>query len=314
MDHFPEKIFIVRHTEREDHKDPYWGRKADRPHDPSITKEGKQLCLKLGHYLVGARLVHPEKIVILSSPLQRCVQTSHAIAEGFVAASAGKIKLENIPIFVEPGLVESVYWLHNDIRRNRNFVDDKYPPKPIYMPTDWLYRHVSFLVRRERLGLCDDPEYGIDEKGLLSEAVPVSERCQRAATTLVASGIFAGKIVICVGHGQTCQEWYNALAAEPFEGKSPPYTGVAELMAAPTVVDGRPCVVWHPQIPPFSQPHLGGETVALHQPPAPARRKSSLKGTLAQPTEAEIEANTLQWATATGAVHNANEDDDGDGD
>jgi broad specificity phosphatase PhoE len=259
MDFFPEKIFFVRHTERADHKDPYWGRKGDRPHDPGITAEGKGLCHKLAKYLVGARRVAPGNVVILTSPLQRCVQTSHCIAEGLAAASAGRLPIESIPVYVEPGLVESVYWLHNDIRRNRSFVDEKYPPRPIYLPTDWLYRNVSFLVKRERFGLCEDPVYGLDEKGLLSEAVPVQVRCQRAAHTLVSSGLFSGKVVICVGHSETCREWFNALSAEPCPSHPLPFTAVAELMPAPVADRGRACVVWHPQIPPFHTPHLGTE-------------------------------------------------------
>lgn len=326
MDFFPQKVFFVRHTERQDDKDVYWGRKAERPHDPNIAAAGPPLCHALARYLIGARLVQPHKIIILTSPMKRCVQTSHALAEGISLALGGqdKFRIEDIPVYIEPGLVESVRWLHNDIRRNRSFVEERYPPRPIYQPTDYLHRHVSFLVKRERFGLCDDPVYGLDEKGLLSEAVPVQARCETAAHTLITSGLFSGKVVICVGDSETLRAWYDALAADPCNPtQGIPDTGVAELMPAPEAFQGRVCAVWRPQIPVFQTPHLGSEgNKDLHAVKAngvlprnsPIRRRASSPITVNVSEEATMGA----WSSVMEVHRPENEqqnsdDDDEDG-
>jgi hypothetical protein len=264
MDSLPQKIFIVRHSEREDHKDPSWYEHAERPHDPPITQEGKTLGFKLGHFLVSQRRVVPSNVIILSSPLQRCVQTSHSIVEGMTASA--NVALETVPVHLEPGLIEGVYWMGHDInkahsrRKQSNNSGGLKGPHPVYMPVEWLRSHVSPLVRSERFGLCDEPVYSIDEKtGALREAVHVAERCQRSAQALATSGLFSGKTVICVGHGETTKVWFDALSSLPCDVRSPPYTGIAELAPTTASAAEQPCrssVVWIPQMAPFRQPHL----------------------------------------------------------
>ena len=270
MEHLPAKIIIVRHSEREDHMRPEWHLDATRPHDPPITTQGKGLCQKLGRYLASERSVAPETVVLLSSPLQRCVQTSHAIAEGLGGtispppSADGAPLLDTIPIHIEPGLIEGVYWMQHDLNKAHALRCEKTkdrhlphpaPPTPVYMPTAWLHSNVSPLVRSERFALCEDPQYSNNPKAGLCEDVHVKNRCLRAAQALPACRRFAGKTVICVGHGQTTLLWFNALSATPSDIESPPYTGFAEL--APVITgSGSGTVLWVPQMAPFRQPHL----------------------------------------------------------
>jgi len=265
----------VRHGEREDHVDPNIGIRSLRPHDCRITADGKDMAKKLGVYMIGGRCVDPKKVVILTSPLQRCVQTAHAIAEGLTVhgtdAAANEELLKSIPIFVEPGLVEGVYWMHHDIRRNTAITGSAYPPQPIYESDDYLRRNVSFLVRLpnddSQSALCQAPVYGVDHStGLLTEEVPVATRCKTAALKLAYNKQFAGKVVICVGHGQTSTLWFNALVGLEHslsDTLSPPYTGVAELMPALIQENEKDRIVWHSQIEPFGRPHLGTHESAL---------------------------------------------------
>jgi len=266
MNAIPARIFLVRHGERLDHEDPGWAMKAERPHDPPLTKAGHDAARSLGLYLRTGRFVQPENVSILASPLLRCVETAQSITRGLVHAHTNPSL--QIPILLEPGLVESVYYIHKDICKNKSLRGEHYPPWPIYQLNVWHKQHVTERVMLESAGMHPAPQYLIDHHGNLNELPPVDKRCAAAAKALIFSSAFAGRDVILVGHGQTTVLWYNAIATTPI-AFAPPFTGVAELMPAPQRDNGNVYVLWHPQCTPFSTPHLGTEGPVA---PRPKRR------------------------------------------
>ncbi len=83
-------IWLVRHGEREDFENLDWGKTAERPHDPGLSKTG------IGQArAVSARLESEGITRIFTSPYLRCAQTAHLIAERVTA-----------PVHIEPGLGE----------------------------------------------------------------------------------------------------------------------------------------------------------------------------------------------------------------
>ena len=135
MPHRPARVFIVRHGERKDHVDPQFHVGNARPHDSPLTDTGKRMARLLGKHLVNHRKVAPNfvatcpdgsdenqlfasNVVILTSPLQRCVETSHGICTGIVEA-AGVPKGSVIPMYLETGIMEGPEWLNYDMEKAR---------------------------------------------------------------------------------------------------------------------------------------------------------------------------------------------------
>ncbi|KYR00997.1 hypothetical protein DLAC_02073 [Tieghemostelium lacteum] len=85
-------IYLTRHGLREDWVNKLWKNTAERVSDTPLSKEGFVLANELGSSLVGSGITQ-----IISSPMERCVQTSTAIAE----------KL-NIPIKIDYGVAEYI--------------------------------------------------------------------------------------------------------------------------------------------------------------------------------------------------------------
>lgn len=69
----------------------------------------------LGDYLINNLHINGSEVVILSSPLIRCVQTADGIVQGMTRAAEATL---SVPIYCEPGIMEGGTWLMNDMRRN----------------------------------------------------------------------------------------------------------------------------------------------------------------------------------------------------
>lgn len=105
-------FFLIRHGERADFvNDPKEHKKVIVPCDPPLTTYGHQMAFETGEYLkiqlerfkLEKRCSLDAKIVLISSPFYRCLQTTKMIAKG--------VGLENLyskNIFVEDAIGE--YW------------------------------------------------------------------------------------------------------------------------------------------------------------------------------------------------------------
>lgn len=85
-----QKIWIVRHGNREDFHNPSWARTAQRPHDPALSADGKVQAQEVGHSLRGEAIDR-----IFASPFLRTIQTASHIADAL-----------DQPVFLEPGIGE----------------------------------------------------------------------------------------------------------------------------------------------------------------------------------------------------------------
>lgn len=248
----PHRIFVVRHGDRYDREVREWAQTSDRPHDTTLSDTGKLHSHKLGAFLRSVRAVDPANVVVLASPLTRCVQTAHHIVEGLLAGQ-GELQDErrsNIAIFLEHGLCEGAYWLQIDMNCNKNLA--VFPPQPVLHGADHHRVYTSSRVQPEPFGLCQPPEYFVSEDGELCERIGLRQRCATSARSLLNAKELFGKVVICVGHGETTKLWVDAIVGKPHPDNGR-YTGVAEL-ALDTTSDGQR--EWAHQLHVFSTPHL----------------------------------------------------------
>jgi len=238
--HLPERIVIVRHGDRLDREQKEWAYGAPRPHDTPLSEKGKGAAFALGDYLRSARMVSPTEVVILSSPLVRCVETSHGIAEGLCAMT--KDMLPQIPIYIENSLCEGAYWITQDAVRNRRLRGDLFPPLPVYYSSTHHAQHTSPLVRpaasQPFSSLGPSPKFvkTLDDK--LKEEPHVTERCSLGVQGLLNCNAFSKKTVICVGHGETTSLWASCLSGTQV-GENSWYTGFMEFMPQPVISTDR---------------------------------------------------------------------------
>ena len=105
-------LFIIRHGERLDKINPLWYKKALRPHDTPLSKEGYKQSERLGKWLYG-KLPITNNIAIFSSPFIRCVQTSDAIVKQLEGLKYDGIYSDkSTEICIEPGLSEDPGYLN----------------------------------------------------------------------------------------------------------------------------------------------------------------------------------------------------------
>lgn len=86
----PQRIWLVRHGNREDFGNPNWVHTSERPHDPALSPDGERQAREVAHVLKNAPIHR-----IFASPFLRTVQTAHAAAEAL-----------GMPIALEPGIGE----------------------------------------------------------------------------------------------------------------------------------------------------------------------------------------------------------------
>lgn len=261
----PERIVIVRHGERLDREDKEWAFGAARPHDTPLSEKGKAAARALGDYLRSARMVNPTEVVILSSPLVRCVETSHNIAVGLCAVAPEL--LSSVPIHIENSLCEGAYWITQDAVRNRRIRGDQFPPLPVFHPPTHHVEHTSPLVqvgpqKFPSLGPC--PKFIKTPDDKLTEEPHVEERCSLGVQGLLTCAALHGKTVICVGHGETTRLWATFLSGTAVSENNY-FTGFLEYMPQPVQTSASPemksraknGLIWLPQgQPSFDTPHL----------------------------------------------------------
>lgn len=85
-----QRIWIVRHGNREDFQNPGWSKTAQRPFDPALSADGETQAREVGLSLRGEQ-VH----CVFASPFLRTIQTASHIADAL-----------NLPVCLEPGIGE----------------------------------------------------------------------------------------------------------------------------------------------------------------------------------------------------------------
>ncbi len=85
-----QRIWIVRHGNREDFQNPGWARTAQRPYDPALSLDGETQAREVGLSLQDEP-VHN----IFASPFLRTIQTASHIADAL-----------DLPVCPEPGIGE----------------------------------------------------------------------------------------------------------------------------------------------------------------------------------------------------------------
>lgn len=113
-----QRIWIVRHGNREDFQNPGWSRTAQRPFDPALSADGETQAREVGLSLQSEQ-VHR----VFASPFLRTIQTASHIADAL-----------NLPVCLEPGIgeilpnVESTPALLPEVERKQRFprIDEDY--------------------------------------------------------------------------------------------------------------------------------------------------------------------------------------------
>ena len=85
-----QRIWIVRHGNREDFQNPGWSKTAQRPFDPALSADGETQAREVGLSLRGEQ-VH----CVFASPFLRTIQTASHIADTL-----------NLSVCLEPGIGE----------------------------------------------------------------------------------------------------------------------------------------------------------------------------------------------------------------
>ena len=101
------RVVVIRHGERQDHVSPQWAATAARAHDSPLSRRGAAQARAAGgalRPLVAGALAASHRVVLLSSPLVRAVQTADGLLDGLgagvraAAADAGfplALRIEN---------------------------------------------------------------------------------------------------------------------------------------------------------------------------------------------------------------------------
>ena len=258
----PSRIIIVRHGERVDNVDSRWALSAERPHDPPLTDTGRRMAAALGanlrwRLLHAARHDDPDplaKVVVLTSPLERCVETAHHMCVAMAplppddhttTRGAGGGLSSSLRILVEPSLTEGATYMAGCLRKGNRM---KSLPTPLIRSSRQLHHEVSHLVATCHSGeeevvahrpLCDiqvslstQPERaGRPSRVDLQDSLGLRERTQIAAQALLSRPEFAGMTVILVGHGCTVTGFLKRLAPDVRDsGHIPFYTGFTDLV------------------------------------------------------------------------------------
>mmetsp|Transcript_7828 Transcript_7828/g.8305 ORF Transcript_7828/g.8305 Transcript_7828/m.8305 type:complete len:273 (-) Transcript_7828:269-1087(-) len=207
-------IAIVRHTEREDRaveaKGGNWINSAPYPQDPPLSELGHLQAIELGNNFKDTN-----PTVIYASPMTRTIQTADHISNQLI---------KQLPIFVEPGLVEE------SISMRGQGPDD---PKPVlindsqlYHPVEHLYENHSNLIELSYEPL--RPVYHAPDHGTINKVREqhdtlthrdeiTRDRCCEFISKLKQKhfGLSKEEIqptrIICVGHGASCDGCVYAL-------------------------------------------------------------------------------------------------------
>lgn len=250
----PATIIIARHSERADHMDPSFARTTPRPHDPPLTDNGVELARKLGVYLAKHYKLDLDKVIILSSPLVRCVMSARGITAGLLEATPSASQT-TIPTYIEPTLAEAAQYMLKDMTNNPEVktADCFHCPRPLFWSEAYFQENVSPHV------LLDNPynthcEPHIEERADGIYEDDFLDRCRRGGRAIATHPLLDGKTVILVSHGETVLQLYDAIKGLEWRMKNPPYTGFAVLKNATPA--GSAELSWELDSPFFTTPHL----------------------------------------------------------
>ncbi|CAC9453993.1 histidine phosphatase [Leishmania donovani] len=256
----PAHIFIARHSERVDHMNREFAKTYSRPHDSPITENGVVLAEKLGEYLVRHYRVDPADVVVITSPLLRCVQTSNAIVTGALRAAAASAKVDTIPVYLEPAIMEGPYWMFVDMCNNPSVVEPNggpfHCPEPVYNDAAFHRASTSPHVQLQNpFPLHPPPVFTVKDNKLVDSSFP--ERCAQASKRLLAVPELDGKTVVLVAHGETVLRALHAMKNTEIDAEfhSPPYTGLVHVTCECSGAETRVSVEYEP----FATPHLPAE-------------------------------------------------------
>ena len=85
-----QRIWVVRHGNREDFQNPGWAKTAPRPFDPALSADGETQAKEVGLSLQGERIDS-----VIASPFLRTIQTASHIADAL-----------DLAVCLEPGIGE----------------------------------------------------------------------------------------------------------------------------------------------------------------------------------------------------------------
>lgn len=226
----PKRIIIARHGQRVDRRDAAWLAATTRPQDAPLDDEGHRMASTLGQFLGGAgdlcSIDPKERLVVLSSPLTRCVETAHGILLGLGRSDA--------PIHIEEGLFEGWRWFAGDRRRRTDLSDEVIAP--LWYSADHHAKHTSALVTpasvSRRTPLCCVQTRLVEHEGAAKtmEEVHGSQRCALAVSRMLADPFYFDATVIAVGHGFSTMGWAQALGGCKLN--NPWYTAYADFWRA----------------------------------------------------------------------------------
>lgn len=250
----PTRIILVRHSEREDQINRDFAKTYPRPHDSPLTQRGVDMARKLGGFLAYNYSVLPVDVVVLTSPLVRCVQTSNAIVEGLIRHARREDK-KDIPIYLEPSIMEGAFYLLHDMKKNSSVATPTklHVPQPLIQDVTFLKENYSkYLQINKPFSFNSDPKFSTSDMEL-TEA-NFEERNRNGAAALLQTPELDGKTVILLGHGETVKIWYDAFTGEGHKiDFCPPYTAFVVLHREPgTGGKSR----WVSDGPVFTQDHL----------------------------------------------------------
>ncbi|GET86309.1 hypothetical protein, unknown function [Leishmania tarentolae] len=253
----PAHVFIARHSERVDHVDREFAKTYSRPHDSPITENGVTLAETLGEYLVHHYHVDPADVVVLTSPLLRCVQTSNGIVDGALRAAAARTTVNTVPVYIEPAIMEGPYWMFVDMCNNPSVVEPNdgsfQCPDPVYNDAVFHRTNTSRHVQLQNpFPLHPAPCFTVKDNKLVDLSFP--ERCTQGSQKLLTVPELDGKTVVLVAHGETVQRALHAMKNTGMEVEfhNPAYTGFVHVMCEGRGAETRVSVEFEP----FATPHL----------------------------------------------------------
>eukprot|EP00796_Vickermania_ingenoplastis_P008726 gene8726-6132_t len=248
----PSRIIIVRHGEREDQKNPEFAKTYPRPHDSPLTPNGELMSRKLGGFLRYQYTIRPEEVIVLSSPLVRCIQTANGIVQGLIRHSPRREKV-SIPIYLEPTIMEGAFYLMHDMRNNPEVANknELKVPKPLHYDAEYLKEEYSTYVETVKPFTLGEVKF-FERHNELQE-MDFKGRNQDGARALLQTPQLDGKTVIVVGHGETVKLWYEDITNTPPLDFCPPYTGFVYLRPKDA---SAVQLVWEAEGPVFTQEHL----------------------------------------------------------
>ncbi|KAJ3171799.1 hypothetical protein HDU87_008267 [Geranomyces variabilis] len=190
-------VYLVRHGERIDQVDPSWAATAENPFDPPLTDLGIEQGKRTGRFIaahlraangVGSSSessTPPKRIVVLSSPFYRTLQTAVALIEGL----PGSPVLELLPALSE--------WLASN-----------YFPKPLpHEPFTFANRKLEFPSLQPAATPADPlPPYP-------ESRAEMRARFLQATELAIAAHRHDADVLILVSHGAGCQALPEELAA-----------------------------------------------------------------------------------------------------